>query len=96
MALRLNRNQGQESRKQEAQGQSKQFKGLPAATFNPGVHATVNGQPVRIMGIGEIPGYSPAALCVDQDRDLTWVSLDLEEVKITDPNFLPIQLGDNR
>ncbi len=99
MALRLNRQPGRKGpdKAQTQDNQGRQlFKGYPAATFNPGVHATVNGQAVRIMGIGEIPGYSPAALCVDQEKDLTWVSLEEEEVKIVDPNFLPIQLDLNR
>jgi hypothetical protein len=46
-----------------------------------------DGQPIKILAIGNVPGLSPGGLVCDADGDLTWVSLG--DFTVVDPNFLP-------
>lgn len=55
------------------------------------IHGTLDGQGVRIMALGNVTGFSPGFLCVDETGYPAWVPL--AAVRITDPNFLPIRLG---
>lgn len=59
------------------------------APFATPIHAEVGNDAVRITAAGNVLGMSPAYLVVDEQGDSQWVSI--EETKITDPNFLPIQ-----
>jgi hypothetical protein len=58
------------------------------ATFHHPLLAIRNGQPVRILAIGDQEGRSPVYLTVDEQGRSQWQSVS--EVKIIDFNVLPI------
>ncbi len=58
-------------------------------TYGTAIHAMVDGEPVRINALGDLPGFSPAYLCIDEEGASVWVPM--RDVKVTDPNFLPIR-----
>lgn len=64
------------------------------APFALPIHAEVGDEPVRILAAGNVVGMSPAYLVVDEDGDSQWVSLD--QTRIIDPNFQPIQSRSKR
>jgi hypothetical protein len=53
------------------------------------IHAELQGEAVRILATGDVTGFSPSYLLVDQEGYTAWVPLS--EVRIIDPNFMPIQ-----
>jgi hypothetical protein len=53
------------------------------------IHAEVDGEPVRMIQIGDKPGFSPVALCVGRERIPTEVRL--RDVRISDGAYLPLQ-----
>lgn len=53
------------------------------------IHGQVDGEPVRILQIGDMPGQSPVYLCVDEDGFSAPVKLN--DVQITDGAFLPLK-----
>lgn len=58
------------------------------ATFQqPYPHAQLNGQPVRIMALGDVEGKSPAFLFITEDGTPQWESQKL--FTITDQNCQP-------
>jgi hypothetical protein len=63
-------------------------KALSIAPFAKGVHAVRAGQPCAIAAVGDLEGYSPAYLVIDQQGQSQWVRQS--EVTITDPDFLPL------
>ena len=63
-------------------------KALSIAPFAKGVHAIHDGQPVRIAAVGDLEGYSPAYLLIDQQGKSDWVRQ--AEVTVVDPDFLPL------
>lgn len=80
-----NRQQGQ-TQNQQSQPVSQQSL---ATAFPSPIHATADGEHVRVVAFGDLPGYSPAYLCVDKTGDSVWVPM--EQIKIIDPNALPLQ-----
>lgn len=60
-----------------------------ATEFANGIHASVDGQPVRVIMTGNVTGFSPGYLCVDAEGVSAWVSLS--DTRITDPNYLPMK-----
>lgn len=52
------------------------------------IHAAVEGEPVRCIAYGDVEGNSPSYLTVDAKGQSQWQSMN--EVFITDSNFLPI------
>lgn len=64
------------------------------APFALPIHAEVGDEPVRILAAGNVVGMSPAYLVVDEQGDSQWVSL--EETRIIDPSFKPIETRTRR
>jgi hypothetical protein len=54
-------------------------------------YGEVNGQPVTIIGEGNMRGFSPASWCVDRDKENAWLPTGL--ILITDPRFEPLAPG---
>lgn len=57
-------------------------------TFTTPIHGAVDGEPVRILGTGNVTGFSPGYLVVGQNGETAW--LPMSEVRVIDPNFLPL------
>jgi hypothetical protein len=68
------------------------------ATFQqPYPHATLKGQPVRLMALGDVEGKSPAFLYIDENGKAVWESQS--QFTVTDQNIQPITralAGSNR
>lgn len=60
-----------------------------APPYQTPIHGVVDGEPVRILQIGDMPGKSPVYLCVDEQGFSAPVRLS--DVQITDGAFLPLQ-----
>jgi len=60
-----------------------------AAPYTQAIRGRVDGEKVRIIQIGDMPGFSPVFLCVGNDKVPTPVRL--RDVEITDGAFLPDQ-----
>lgn len=62
-----------------------------AREFTNGIHAKLadDNTKVRLIMHGNVSGFSPAYLCVDSDGLSAWVPQS--ELRITDPNYLPMQ-----
>jgi hypothetical protein len=58
------------------------------APFASAPHAVYNGQPVRIAAVGDLEGFSPAYLIVDQKGQSSWQRQ--ADVTIVDPDLLPL------
>lgn len=58
-------------------------------TFAPPMHATVNGLPVRVLSIGDLPGASDVLLCTDETGFLQPVKRT--DLIITDGGYLPLK-----
>lgn len=58
------------------------------------IHAELQGEPVRIIATGDVTGFSPSFLIVDQDGKTAWVPM--REISIVDPNYLPLPDGGRR
>ncbi len=56
--------------------------------FNPPIYATVNGLPVRVLTIGDLPGASPVYNCVDATGFSALVKQT--DVQIIDGAYLPL------
>ena len=69
--------------------------GAPATTwaqpYQVPIHAEVDGEPVRLIQIGDKPGFSPVGLVVGRERIPTEVRL--RDVRISDGGYLPLQMG---
>ena len=61
------------------------------APFQEALHAVRNGEPVRILSIGDMEGKSPVYLAVNQNGTAEWNSIT--EFQITDPRALPLSPG---
>ncbi len=61
------------------------------ATFDPPIHATVNGLPVRVLTIGDLPGASDVLLCSDPTGFLAPVKRT--DTIVTDGAYLPLSDG---
>lgn len=61
-------------------------------SFTPAMHAELkaDGTPLRVTERRNVPGFSEAYWCIDNDGDSAFVSVN--EVRIIDPNYLPTQL----
>jgi hypothetical protein len=57
------------------------------ASFHNPILASVEGEPVTLIALGDVPGMSPAYLCVDQQGQSRWESQ--RNVQIIDPRALP-------
>jgi len=57
--------------------------------FSPPIHATVNGLPVRVLTIGDLPGASPVCLCTDTTGVLA--PIKTADVIVTDGAYLPLK-----
>jgi hypothetical protein len=57
--------------------------------FTPPIHATVNGLPVRVLSIGDLPGASPVYQCVDAQGFS--IAVKQSDVVIIDGAYLPLQ-----
>lgn len=58
-------------------------------TFSPAIHATVNGLPVRVLSIGDLPGASDVLLCTDDTGFLQPVKRT--DLIVTDGQYLPLR-----
>lgn len=58
-------------------------------TFAPAIHATLNGLPVRILSIGDLPGASDVLLCTDETGFLAPVKRT--DLLVTDGAYLPLK-----
>ena len=63
---------------------------LWASPFSDPIHGDVDGEPVRLIMLGDQPGSSPVYLCVDADGNSAIVPLS--EVTITDGAYLPLRM----
>lgn len=54
------------------------------------IHGVVDGEPARLIMLGDQPGSSPVYLCVDEDGNSAIVPL--VDVTITDGAFLPLRV----
>lgn len=82
----------QESQQLEKQGGMTQPHGATATWAPPytiPIHGTVDGEPVRILQIGDLHGFSPVYLCVDEDGFSAPVRVS--DVVINDGAFLPLK-----
>jgi hypothetical protein len=61
-----------------------------ASPFLDAIHGEVDGEPVRILVLGDQPGSSPVYLCVDADG--TSAIVPLTDVTITDGACLPLRI----
>ena len=52
------------------------------------IHGALQNEPVRIVAFGNVEGFSPGALVIDEAGETLWVPL--EELRITDPNYRPM------
>ena len=52
------------------------------------IFAEMQNEPVRVIALGNVEGFSPGALVTDADGDTLWVPL--EDIRITDPNYRPV------
>ena len=59
-----------------------------AAPFDPPIHATVNGLPVRVLTIGDLPGASDVFLCTDTTGFAAPVKRT--DVTVIDGGYLPL------
>jgi hypothetical protein len=62
-----------------------------APPFQTPIHAEVDGEPVRLIQIGDKPGFSPVGLCIGQAGILTEVRL--HDVRVRDGAYLPLPFG---
>ncbi len=63
---------------------------LWAQPFSDPIHGDVDGEPVRLIMLGDQPGSSPVYLCVDADGNSAIVPL--ADVTITDGAYLPLRM----
>lgn len=56
--------------------------------FDPPIHATVNGLPVRVLSIGDLPGASDVLLCTDATGFLA--PIKRTDLLVTDGAYLPL------
>lgn len=56
--------------------------------FDPPIHATVNGLPVRVLSIGDLPGASDVLLCSDATGFLA--PIKRVDLLVTDGAYLPL------
>lgn len=56
--------------------------------YNPPMHATVNGVPVRVLCSANLPGASPVDWCIDNTGFKTFVKVT--DVITTDGAYLPL------
>ena len=56
--------------------------------FDQPIYGEVNGEPVTIIGEGNMRGLSPVAWCVDAQHENAY--LPVSEIRITDPRFQPV------
>ena len=61
-----------------------------AYPFPTPIHGSVDGEPARLIMLGDQPGSSPVYLCVEEDGNSAIVPLT--EVTITDGAFLPLRM----
>lgn len=54
-------------------------------------YGEVDGQPVTVLGEGNMIGFSPVVLLRDQIGEEAWIAKDL--VRNTDPRLAPISFG---
>lgn len=85
---RQTRQQQEQEFQNQNQGQT-QGRATWAPPYQTPIHGQVDGEPVRILQIGDMPGQSPVYLCVDEDGFSAPVKLN--EVQITDGAFLPLK-----
>lgn len=52
------------------------------------IYGEVNGDPVTIIGQGNMVGASPVAFCIDELGENAWLPTD--RILITDPRFTPV------
>ena len=52
------------------------------------IHGELQNERVRIVAFGNVEGFSPGALVIDEVGDTLWVPI--EELRITDPNYRPM------
>jgi len=52
------------------------------------IYGEVDGQPVTIIGQGNMTGFSPVSKCIDTEGETAW--LPDSAVLITDPRYAPI------
>jgi hypothetical protein len=64
------------------------------ASFTPALHGEVNGIPVRILNIGDLPGASPVYNCVDKNGFS--IAVRQADVLFTDGAALPLSSSDKR
>ena len=95
-SLRERQNARQQQRQRNSSGQGYSGSGssegskpsTSATAFPTPFHAQVDGEAVRVIAFGDLPGFSPAYLCVDEQGDSVWVSM--QDCQIIDPNAKPI------
>src|ERR1043166_7791887 len=56
--------------------------------FDPPIHATVNGLPVRVLTIGDLPGASDVFLCSDATGFMA--PIKRTDIVVTDGAYLPL------
>lgn len=56
--------------------------------FDPPIHATVQGLPVRVLSIGDLPGASDVLLCSDATGFLA--PIKRTDLLVTDGAYLPL------
>ncbi len=84
-------NQGNQQQGQQSQGYDGPGVVTNIATFQHAIQGEMlDGQPVRIIATGNVPGFSPGYLVIDEEGESTWVPL--AETQVTDPNFLPVKV----
>jgi len=92
MSLRTRQQQQQGQQGETFQGSNpQQQRATWAPPYSIPIHGLVDGEPVRILQIGDMPGQSPVYLCVDEDGNSAPVKL--ADVQITDGAFLPLKQG---
>jgi hypothetical protein len=52
------------------------------------VYGEVDGEPVTIIGQGNMTGFSPVSFCIDGIGENAWLPTD--KILITDPRFTPV------
>lgn len=82
------RNRFLEEEEQQGTKASSTGRATWAAPFTTPIHGEVDGQPVRILQIGDMPGKSPVYLVVDEEGLSGAVAL--RDVTITDGACLPL------
>ena len=76
-------------RDEQSSSQSQRAATTWGTPYSNPIHGEVDGQPVRILQIGDMPGHSPVYLCVDEEGFSAPVPV--RDVIVTDGAFLPLQ-----